>query len=433
MPDEDKITNTNQPLTGGTPTVGQPDPTATPITSTPSPTAAPDISGQAIDTPPPPPMEDGAVSPPPPIVEEKKPEEATTPTQETGTTENTQTIPDIPPVITTSGTGGKKPVGKKMIATILGVLFLAGGIGAGVILVQKQQDIREEARSCTVGYTGTTGECRDGNMCRTYRFANCNTEIRCDGPACTASSTRYEEPEEETSSTTTSSLSDYDQCRADGNTPTECSGLSQLSDYDQCIADGNTPTECRGTQDPATSSPQPPNACDRSAPDVAPTAPDGYNNYCNDREIGASCYNRSGQEGTCQEIGDSSLGGTQVECKCEVGSAPVVPASEPTTRPTLPPGVTASCLNIQAFDAEWNSITTLSSLVAGDVVRFTVAGNASSGSFDKARFTINGTSRSEVSVKRPGTDEYYDEYTVPEEVTTFTINAEVHHTTLGWF
>lgn len=127
---------------------------------------------------------------------------------------------------------------------------------------------------------------------------------------------------------------------------------------------------------------------------------------------------------------------TPIKKRCGTGpttptTAPVTP--EPTVTPTLPPGVTASCLNIQAFDAEWNSITNLSSLSAGDVVRFTVAGNASSGSFSKARFKINGTLRSEISVKRPGTDEYYDEYTIPEGITTFTINAEIYHTTLGWF
>ena len=127
---------------------------------------------------------------------------------------------------------------------------------------------------------------------------------------------------------------------------------------------------------------------------------------------------------------------TPIKKRCGTGptaptTAPVTP--EPTATPTLPPGVTASCLNIQAFDTEWNSITNLSSLVVGDVVRFTVAGNASSGSFDKARFTINEALRSEVSVKRPSTNEFVDEYTIPEDVTTFTIKAEIHHSSLGWF
>ena len=105
------------------------------------------------------------------------------------------------------------------------------------------------------------------------------------------------------------------------------------------------------------------------------------------------------------------------------------------TDPTDPtdPTTAGECYNVKAFDTEWNSITTLSSLVAGDVVRFTVSGNTNSGSFSKARFTINGTLRSEVSAKRPGTEEFYDEYTIPEGVTTFTINAEIYHSSLGWF
>jgi len=68
----------------------------------------------------------------------------------------------------------------------------------------------------------------------------------------------------------------------------------------------------------------------------------------------------------------------------------------------------------------------------GDTVRFTVAGQASSGSFDKARFKINGVQRPEVTGKRPATEEYYDEYTIPAGITTFTINAQIHHATLGW-
>jgi len=58
-----------------------------------------------------------------------------------------------------------------------------------------------------------------------------------------------------------------------------------------------------------------------------------------------------------------------------------------------------SYYELGAFDAEWNVITNLSSLVAGDVVRFTVSGKTNSGAIDKARFTINGTLKPEVTAK----------------------------------
>ena len=55
---------------------------------------------------------------------------------------------DIPPVITPSQPK-KKFGGKRVIATILGLLVLVGGLGAGVILLRQQQDIREKAAGGT--------------------------------------------------------------------------------------------------------------------------------------------------------------------------------------------------------------------------------------------------------------------------------------------
>jgi hypothetical protein len=50
---------------------------------------------------------------------------------------------DLPPIISRPQ---KKFGGKKIIATILGFLVLIGSLGAGVILVNQQQDIREKAQ-----------------------------------------------------------------------------------------------------------------------------------------------------------------------------------------------------------------------------------------------------------------------------------------------
>lgn len=58
--------------------------------------------------------------------------------------------PDIPPIITS--TPKKKSGGGKIIATILGLFLLVGGIGAGILLTQQEQDVREKA------YTGTCSE-----------------------------------------------------------------------------------------------------------------------------------------------------------------------------------------------------------------------------------------------------------------------------------
>jgi hypothetical protein len=74
--------------------------------------------------------------PPPPIV-----------TQQNGDDPNKPAPPmDIPPVVTTGDTGGKKSGrGVKVIATVLSVMLLLGAIGIGVYLTQQPQDIREKA------------------------------------------------------------------------------------------------------------------------------------------------------------------------------------------------------------------------------------------------------------------------------------------------
>lgn len=95
---------------------------------------------------------------------------------------------------------------------------------------------------------------------------------------------------------------------------------------------------------------------------------------------------------------------------------------------------TAQCGSILAYDNQWNllSATSLSKLAPGAVVRFTVSGTKQSGSFNKARFTINDVQRPVVTQKKPGTEDYYDEYIIPTGVTNFAVRAQIHHSDLGW-
>ncbi len=94
---------------------------------------------------------------------------------------------------------------------------------------------------------------------------------------------------------------------------------------------------------------------------------------------------------------------------------------------------TAQCTNIKAYDTNWNLLTPtqLSALTSGSKVRFTVMGTTTSGNFDKARFTINGTQTPEVTTLKPGTAEFYYEYTVPAGTTTFSVTAQIHQQQLN--
>lgn len=95
----------------------------------------------------------------------------------------------------------------------------------------------------------------------------------------------------------------------------------------------------------------------------------------------------------------------------------------------------ASCGAVVAYDENWSPLTAseLSALSEGDIVRFTVTGTASSGAFERARFTVNGGTAVEVTDKKPGSEEFYYEYEIPEDTDSFTVNAQVFHNSLGWF
>jgi len=96
--------------------------------------------------------------------------------------------------------------------------------------------------------------------------------------------------------------------------------------------------------------------------------------------------------------------------------------------------ITATCGDVKTYDTNWKLLSAddLKNLSSGTIVRFAVSGTANSGTFDKARFTVNGVQRPEVTTKKPGSEEFYDEYTIPSGTTTYTVSAQVHHTSLGW-
>lgn len=95
---------------------------------------------------------------------------------------------------------------------------------------------------------------------------------------------------------------------------------------------------------------------------------------------------------------------------------------------------TASCQNIKPYTEAWALISTadLSKLNAGDTINFCVTGIKSSGSFDKAKFTINGVLQAETTTTRPGGSDFCQQYVIPASTTTFNVTAQIHHVSLGW-
>lgn len=109
-------------------------------------------------------------------------------------------------------------------------------------------------------------------------------------------------------------------------------------------------------------------------------------------------------------------------------------ATTPPVTPTVPPVVTAQCQNIKAYSSAWTELSSiqLSALKSGSSINFCVVGSASAGSFDKAKFTINGAAQAETTTQRPNTQDYCQIYTIPAGTYSFDVTAQIHHVTLGW-
>lgn len=106
---------------------------------------------------------------------------------------------EIPPVVTTTRGGSfAGGLGKKRIATILGLLLLVGGASAGVFLVQQNQNVQEKAEVTTCTGCMANGVCiTDTNnfQCGTNGEActACQAGTSCTNGACVA--TTQAEPE----------------------------------------------------------------------------------------------------------------------------------------------------------------------------------------------------------------------------------------------
>ena len=94
----------------------------------------------------------------------------------------------------------------------------------------------------------------------------------------------------------------------------------------------------------------------------------------------------------------------------------------------------AQCLDVKVYDSEWSRLTVedMKDLKPGDTIKISVSGATTLGNIDKARFKVNNGAEMESASKKPSSNEYYIDYTIPQGATGINIQAEVHHDTAGW-
>lgn len=277
------------------------------------------------------------------------------------------------PMATTSS-NGKEPKKKygggkgKIIAAIFGVLLLVGSVGAGVILVRQNQDVRERAASDSYRLEKKCRQ-KDGG----YKWC----------------------------------LIEYHNCANNSGGPVPCSAHT----IDQ--------TSCTEVTEPCA----PPGGSGSPTPAPTPTPkPLQCNSICN---TNAECA-AIDPGYKCVVTNSSNPDNIIKRCRnfsCTNSNTCVCP-------PTPTPPAAYRCVSIFAFDTNWNRLTAdqLTQLKAGDVVRFTVRGEnttINSNGFNAVRFTINGE-QVVSQTKRPGyPNQYYTDYTIPEGVTDFNIRGLV--------
>lgn len=316
-------------------------------------------------------------------------------------------VSTFPPVISPSPK--KKFGGGRIIATILGLFLLIGGVGAGTYLVQQNQNVAEMAKSkdyadkCKGVVCESNEECRgDGNCVWVGNPTDENipgyvcTSQNCPGPAfyCQSSNNCLDAP-------------GYFQGEAVipiNDSSVSCSS-SEKKVNNKCVPAGN----CQNNTG---------NCYVKTKIGVG----DGDKQVCDGPHWttcaeGYICSN----EDCVPSGGGGGVGGTPSEETPDVA----------TVIPTTP---TAQCQNIKAYSPTWTLLTNtqLSALTVGSQVNFCATGSASEGNFDRAKFTINGTAQAETTTVRPGSTDFCQLYTIPAATTAFNVSAQIHHVTLGW-
>ena len=343
----------------------------------------------------------------------------------------------------------KKFGGGRIIATILGLIVLVGGVGAGILLTRQPQLFQQKA-------TGNTVDCGvkpDGStlFCNTDTQVCCNTGCKSKTSGCEVGN----EPQGVT------------RCSNDSNTVANC--RDQLPGYEfclngtnmHCIAQSGTLLGC-GQDYGGSACVTNPNAypvdCVISTNPcggggncrkwICPQGDTNKDGKCQTGDTGASytdytdCSNINCGGQCCQIDWLNSPGGgyctnarncKEIKLDCSPSTSP--PSSVPTPTPTPTPTPQApSCISVKAYDDSWTvlSSTQLSTLTTGDVVNFCVNGSAAAGTLDKAQFIINTTLKPETVTKRPSSSDFCQPYTILSTDTMINVKAKVHHSSGVW-
>ena len=421
-----------------------------------------------------------------------------------------QATSSIPPVVSQpsppSGNG-------KVVGAIIGILFLVVAVGAGILLVQQQQNINEKASTAAAFCGGVNDpnndligqpQCQDNNVCWKATTNNgCLVNGQAEGSLeyftgmdawdgnvcykCVSENGVIVDNPDDTICTPGTKVGGNDALcpggggGGGGTTPTEPPYTNGVCG-DQCETD----SQCQGSSDYNIRVGCRDHKCvNLDCEEAGGTTVPGQ--LCTCRGVEHSCgedcgagIGLCGYGTSCQYLGKSQCSpatrwpicappgtetnlltgplagapqynGASFESKmCGAGTAD--PGNHYLWHPEFTNGLTkqqvadlicsgttpengGQCTSVRIYDTDWNELTSadLANLQAGTTIRVTVMGTATNGAITQARFTFNGTLRSPVTQKKPNTEEFYDEITIPAGTTNVTVKGEIYNADLGWF
>ncbi len=115
----------------------------------------------------------------------------------------------------------------------------------------------------------------------------------------------------------------------------------------------------------------------------------------------------------------------------------LTPTPRPTSTVTPTTALVGQCQDVRMYSSSWVLLSSsqLFALRPGNQIYFCARGSvvSSTGSFDRARFTVNNVLYPDTTLLRPGTTgEFCQSYTMPNSVSNFSVRGQIHHTILGW-
>lgn len=378
--------------------------------------------------------------PPAPIVTEEIKTETVIPPMpeqsvETPIPDGSSAPQDTPPMVTNGGpTTKKKFGGGKFIPTILGLLILTGAVSAGAYLVKQNQDIREKAyipceEECDTGYhcNPQTGLCIENTYCTDGTVQTSACGIQVNGVSC--SGTKEITCENGTWVTTVDCTLNDPDCGSttpDGLTACQtnpaqigcpCVPGQEAYVWTEVVVEGVTRIMCVG--------------------------PNG--DYCDPAEVGDPCQEFI--NGVWTSVPCCNLG--IIKCQCGSGWVTAVVGEDACLNGTVScdsicedeecencdEPENPQCTTVKAYTTDWTALTAaqLAVLDPGTVVYFTVVG--ANGTFTQARFKITGdtTWQTPVTTKKPSSNEFYTEYTLPTTGGTITVEAQIGTADGTWY